>query len=74
LPLPANVTALREGARLSAELGVRVTPFALVANADGQIIQAGPLNHLKSLGNLLAEPAHFQLHSISTGYLKEVSG
>jgi hypothetical protein len=73
-PFPSNVTALKDGARISAELGVRVTPFAVVANADGQVIKAGPINNLKSLGNLLAEPANFQIKSLNNSYLKEVSG
>jgi len=74
MPFPSNVTALKDGARISAELGIRVTPFAVVANADGQVIKAGPINNLKSIGNLVAEPANFQLNSLNNNYLKEVSG
>ncbi len=74
MPLPPNVTVLREGASISAELGIRVTPFAVIANAEGQIIQAGPINSLRALGNLSAEPANFSPHRFSNNYLKEVSG
>ena len=70
---PFNVTARRDGASLSAALGISVTPFVIVTNADGRIIKAGPLNSLKALGNLVAEPANFQLNNLTQNYLKEVS-
>lgn len=72
--LPPNVTAIKEGSRISAELGVTVTPFVVVANGDGRIIKAGPINNLKSLGALAPEPANFQLPGLSDNYIEEVSG
>lgn len=44
------VTVLADGPRISAELGIRVTPFALVADEMGQIVKAGPVSSLQSLG------------------------
>ena len=45
---PAPVVA--HGARLAAELGIRVTPFALVAGEDGRVVSAGPVSSLRALG------------------------
>jgi hypothetical protein len=51
---PAGATVLHDGARLSAELGVRVTPFALVADASGRVVRAGPVASLRSLEQFAA--------------------
>jgi hypothetical protein len=49
---PARGIAVDSGPRISAELGIRVTPFALVADEVGHIVRAGPISSLHSLGDL----------------------
>lgn len=44
-----SATVVSDGPRISAELGIRVTPFALVTDKDGLVIKAGPLSSLRSL-------------------------
>jgi hypothetical protein len=46
---PARAHVVDEGPRVSGRLGVRVTPFALLAAADGTVIHAGPLRSLEAL-------------------------
>lgn len=46
------VTVLDDGPRISAQLGIRVTPFALVADEAGRVVRAGPISNLQSLGDL----------------------
>ncbi|HEX8597701.1 MAG TPA: hypothetical protein VF952_04210 [Chloroflexia bacterium] len=52
--IPSNATVLHAGPQISTELGIRVTPFALVAGADGRVLKATPINSLDSLNKLLA--------------------
>lgn len=51
-PSPDGTTVLDHGAELSAQLGIRVTPFALVADPAGRVVKAGPVASLRSLGEL----------------------
>ena len=44
-----ELTVLADGRGLSARLGIRVTPFALVADEAGRVVQAGPISSLQSL-------------------------
>jgi hypothetical protein len=48
-PPPAGLPLIADGPRIAAELGVRVTPFALVAGEDGVVAWAGPVTDLPSL-------------------------
>jgi hypothetical protein len=54
--LPSHVTVVTDGARISTSLGIRVTPFALVAGDDGAIIHASPVNSLDALYEGVARP------------------
>jgi hypothetical protein len=47
--LPPQVTLVPDGAAISAMWRIRVTPFALVADEGGVIIQAAPINSLDPL-------------------------
>ena len=49
--LPPNAFILDDGQRISAALGIRVTPFVLVANEDGRIVKAAPTTTLSSLAD-----------------------
>jgi hypothetical protein len=51
-----RATILDDGPRISARLGIRVTPFALVADEVGRIVRAGPISTLQALADL-NEPA-----------------
>jgi hypothetical protein len=44
------VRVLPDGPRLSAELGISVTPFALELDAHGHVTSAGPVTSLTALG------------------------
>jgi hypothetical protein len=48
--LPDGVHEFPAGARLIAELGIGVTPFALELDAEGIIVKAGPVASLSALG------------------------
>jgi hypothetical protein len=48
-PPPPGFPVVADGPRISAELGVRVTPFGLVAGGDGRIAWAGPVTDLTAL-------------------------
>lgn len=48
-PTGPHVTVLTDGPRTAAALGVRVTPFGLVAGDDGRITWAGPVTGLPAL-------------------------
>jgi hypothetical protein len=45
-----DVPLLPEGPRIAGELGIRVTPFALVVDDRGAVVRAGPVSSLRSLG------------------------
>lgn len=45
----SRVAVLDDGPRISAELGIRVTPFALVADESGRVVRAGPVTSLSFL-------------------------
>jgi hypothetical protein len=47
LPVPA----LPDGPRVTAALGVRVTPFGLVSDDDGHIVWTGPVTSLNTLAD-----------------------
>jgi hypothetical protein len=55
-PPPPGITVLADGPRISAELGVRVTPFALVAGDDGKVGWAGPVTDLQTLAARIGPP------------------
>lgn len=71
--LPPGTIVLDEGPQLSAALGVRVTPFAIVTNEDGQIIKASPINSVRSLGNLVGRPTDAPPAYSRTDLVKEVA-
>lgn len=52
-PLPPGTIVLGYGPQASAALGIRVTPFALVAGDDGRVARAAPVNSLNSISNLV---------------------
>lgn len=56
--LPSGVTVIDDGPQVSRELGVRVAPFALRADASGQIVRAAPVGSVEALADLLAEVGH----------------
>lgn len=59
-----GVAVLDDGPRISAELGIRVTPFALVADEAGRIVRAGPVSSLRALGDFGgSSPAHASSHA-----------
>ncbi|MEM9557471.1 MAG: hypothetical protein AAGC60_24645 [Acidobacteriota bacterium] len=47
--LPSSVVRRADGDRVAAALGVRVTPFAVVTDADGRIVRAAPVNQLPAI-------------------------
>jgi hypothetical protein len=55
--MPPGVTLVPGGPRLSAALGIRVTPFALVVGRDGRVEQASPVNSLESLRDAVERSA-----------------
>ncbi len=48
--LPSGVTTIEDGARLCAQLGIGVTPFALEVDENGVIVKAIPIGTLETLG------------------------
>jgi hypothetical protein len=59
-PLPPTVAVLADGERLSAELGIRVAPFAVLVDPNGLIERAAPVGSLAALAELAgarAQPA-----------------
>jgi hypothetical protein len=63
---PPRTIALDNGAKISAELGIRVTPFGLVTDEAGQVVQAMPINSLRSLSSLNGRrPASTPNHQLS---------
>lgn len=71
--LPSNTVIIEQGVKLSADLGIRVTPFVLVAGTDGRIIKASPMNTLSALGDLVSGSANFHYTHILNDPLKEHS-
>jgi hypothetical protein len=51
-PPPPDIPILGHDSTLSAELGIRVKPFALIAGVDGRVVKAGPVSSLSSLGDI----------------------
>ena len=51
--VPLHVTFLEGGKPLGEDLGIRVTPFALVADEAGTIVRAAPINSLEPLRDVL---------------------
>lgn len=49
LARPDGAVSVPGGPRISADLGIRVTPFALVLDETGRTVQASPVNDLDSL-------------------------
>lgn len=56
--LPPGTRLVEAGPALAGELGVRVTPFALVLDERGRAVEARPVTRLSSLTSLLASPSH----------------
>lgn len=50
--LPPGTIVLDDGPKASAALGIRATPFALVAGENGRVVKASPVNSLSSISNL----------------------
>jgi hypothetical protein len=55
--MPRGIALVPDGPKVSAALGVRVTPFALVLGRDGRIAQASPVNSLAPLRDALERSA-----------------
>jgi hypothetical protein len=72
-PLPSNTVIIEQGAKLSADLGIRVTPFVLVASADGRIVKASPMNTLSAVGDLVSRSVDFHYVHLPHDPLKEHS-
>ena len=51
--LPAGAIVIDDGPKVSAALGIRATPFALVAGENGTVVKASPINSLTSISNLV---------------------
>lgn len=51
--LPLGTIVLDDGPKVSAALGIRATPFALVAGENGTVVKASPVNSLSSISNLV---------------------
>lgn len=51
--LPLGTIVLDDGPKVSAALGIRATPFALVAGENGTVVKASPVNSLNSISNLV---------------------
>lgn len=51
-PSPERTPVLDYGPKLSAQLGIRVMPFALVTDGDGRVVKAGPVTSLSALGDI----------------------
>jgi hypothetical protein len=49
---PAATIVIDDGPRISADMGIRVTPFGLVADETGRVVQAIPINSVRSLSHL----------------------
>lgn len=47
--VPAGAVVVADGPRVSAEAGVRVTPFGLLVDEAGRVVQAGPVTSLQVL-------------------------
>jgi hypothetical protein len=71
--LPPSTILLEEGPRIGAELGIRVTPFVLVADREGRIVRASPINSLRSPGGVGEALAHLQPRFSHDKRLKEVA-
>jgi hypothetical protein len=54
LPALNGTPVLDDGPRISASLGIRVTPFGLVADAHGRVVEAAPIAGLQSLAAMRA--------------------
>ena len=51
--LPPGAIVIDDGPKVSAALGIRATPFALVAGENGTVVKASPINSLTSISNLV---------------------
>ncbi len=51
--LSSQTLVLDEGPKISAALGVHVTPFAVITNAEGKTVKALPINTLQALSEWL---------------------
>lgn len=54
-PLPPGAAIVDEGPEVSRALGVRVTPFALAADAAGRIVRAAPVGSVEALAEMLRD-------------------
>jgi hypothetical protein len=71
--LPPDTVILDEGAKVSTTLGIRVTPFVVVAGEDGRVVKAAPINSLSSLSDLAVGSADGLQARSSNGQVKGVS-
>lgn len=71
--LPSHVIVLDDGPRISREFGIRVTPFAVVADDEQRIVKAFPIGSVRALRDIANSAATIRLRSPSTGRLKEVA-
>ena len=58
--LPANAVVTPDGPIVAAKLGIRVTPFALWINKEGQIVKASPVNSIRSTDSSPDRSVKFQ--------------
>lgn len=56
-PLPEGARLLERGRELSRELGISVTPFALVLDSQGRTVKAAPITRLDSLHDFALQGA-----------------
>lgn len=67
--LPAGAVVVEEGAAVCRRLGVRVTPFALAAGADGRVVRAAPVGNAEALDDWLdgaARPTPAEAHPVTS--------
>ncbi len=58
--LPSNTIMRPDGPVLAMKLGIRITPFALWMNQEGEIVKASPVNSLDSQDAPLDRAVQFQ--------------
>ncbi|HEX6201713.1 MAG TPA: hypothetical protein VF100_01845 [Thermoanaerobaculia bacterium] len=51
--LPAGAALVADGPRISAALGIGVSPFALVADGDGRVVDAAPVGRVEAFAEML---------------------
>jgi hypothetical protein len=51
--LPAGAALVADGPRISAALGIGVSPFVLVADGDGRVVDATPVGRVEAFAEML---------------------